>query len=552
MGIKKLNPLLRAVAFILLFGLLLFGIQKLVTPRWDWPDETERRSHQVKGLYNEPINSLDVLFVGASHMHAGVSPMEIYRQSGVYSYNIATSGQPLPLSYQWLKTVLNRQSPKVVVLDIGGCFISQGKNANTTFWYNVIDTIPMHMLADRLDFVLYYNKLKNGLKDIEETVNDFVPVLRYHQNYVLTEDDYLDINDSALYPWKGHVVYTATNSASRPDDDLYTMAEEDPDAIPEDQLTEDQVKNRERYAGNVQYLDAILELCKKHNCELVFTKMPVHDPRPSYDGSWTDDKHNLVAKYAKDNGLKFLDLNYVDLGINWRIETPDNGKHLNGMGAKKVSTYFAQWLKDNYSFEHGNDEALNASWQTQLGVYDYEVKYYELQMTKDLDDYLERLGNGNYTILAAVSKDVGDYWTEERQAKLAALTGAEIDLYSALSNKEPTAYAVVGGQGALINEDFDAAKAMIEGVLPDGKRYQIVSAVNADTAETNVNIEDRNYSPRNNGLRIAVYDNDLHCVVDGVTIMTNNKTYRIVHASSFIQDMRLSLLDYEKVALKGL
>ena len=551
MGTTKLKPLLRTVAFMLIFGLLLIGVQKLVTPRWDWPDETERRSHQVKGLYNEPLNSLDVLFVGASHMHAGISPMEIYRQSGIYSYNIATSGQPLPLSYIWLKTVLNRQSPKLVVLDVGGFYISQGKNANTNFWCNIMDTIPLKMVADRLNFVIYYNKLKNGLTSLEDTVNDFLPILRYHDHRDLTADDYADINDRCVYPWKGHVIYTASSAASKPDDQLYSPIEEVWQDIPEDQLTGDQIKNRERYSQNLQYVDAILALCKAHNCELLLTKMPVHDPRPSYDGSWTDDKHNLVARYAQEHDLKFLDLNYVDLNIDWHTETPDNGKHLNGMGARKVSVYLAQWLKDNYAFEQGDDAAKRENWQAQLAVYDYELKYYELHMEQDFDAYLEKLGKGNYTIFAAVSKAVGDYWTEERQDRFGALTGAEFDLFNAIRETQE-AYAAVGANGALLNEDLDAEKAAIEGDLADGKHYRVTTSVASDVAETVITIDGLDYSAKRNGLRFVVYDNDLHCVVESAAIVTNNEGYKIVHSSAFIQDLRRHLLEYEKVALKDL
>ena len=551
MHISKLKPLFKVVAFLLLFCVLLHGFQRLVTPRWDWPDETERRSHQVKGLYLEPADSLDVLFVGASHVHAAISPMEIYRQSGIWSYNIATSGQPMPLSCEWLKTALKRQSPKVVVLDAGGCYISEGKNAYRVFWYNILDTIPRSKVADRLNFVAAFNKLKNGLTSIEAFISDYLPVLRYHENFLLTENNFLDINDEYLYPRKGQVIYTAANAANVPDEDLYSGAAETLEEIPEDQLTSEQVRNRERYAHNEQYLDTILAMCKEHNCELVLTKVPVHEPNVSYDGSWSVDKHNLVQKYADEHGLKFVDLNYLDLGIDWRTETADNGKHLNGLGAKKVSRFFAQWLSDNYAFEH-DKPAVEESWQAQLAVFDHEMNYYELQMEQNLEAYLDKLDGRDYTILAAISKNVGDYWTGDRQTQLDMLTGTHTDLFGELSEAEAS-YVVVGTGGTLLDEDLERkGKAKVEGTLPDGKAFKVVSSLEAATGETSISIDGREYSTAHNGLRFVIYDNELHCVVDAATIVVRNESYKIAHSSAFIEEMRRNLLDYEQDALKNL
>ena len=63
-------------------------------------------------------NSVDVLFLGTSHVGKGISPMKIYENTGIKSYNLFTSMQGVESSFFLLENALKRQQPKVVFLDV--------------------------------------------------------------------------------------------------------------------------------------------------------------------------------------------------------------------------------------------------------------------------------------------------------------------------------------------------------------------------------------------------------------------------------------------------
>ena len=67
-------------------------------------------------LFYEYADDIDVLFLGNSHA-ADYVPMELWEQYGVTSYNLASSGVPMPVTYWTLMNALDYASPKLVVLD---------------------------------------------------------------------------------------------------------------------------------------------------------------------------------------------------------------------------------------------------------------------------------------------------------------------------------------------------------------------------------------------------------------------------------------------------
>ena len=78
------------------------------------PGHTEQL---YQGLYNKD-SSYDVLFMGSSHMNGMMDPSVLYDKYGITSFNYATGGQPVNVTYYLLKEALKTQSPKIVVLDL--------------------------------------------------------------------------------------------------------------------------------------------------------------------------------------------------------------------------------------------------------------------------------------------------------------------------------------------------------------------------------------------------------------------------------------------------
>ena len=108
---------------------------------------------------------------------------------------------------------------------------------------------------------------------------------------------------------------------------------------------------------NKTYLEKITNLCKEKGSQLVLYNAPA--PK-----NWTYEKHNAMEKYAKKNGLTYIDMNLKvdEIGIDWSKDSWDNGDHLNFSGCKKTTAYIGDWLNSNCSLEDRRGDNLYDSW----------------------------------------------------------------------------------------------------------------------------------------------------------------------------------------------
>ena len=131
----KIKRAIRAVAFFLLLFFVLYTVQDLVTAKYDWPSRNRRSTKSVTSVFNEPANTLDVIYLGGSQTFCSISPMNIYRDTGIRSYNLATVGQRVPVGYYLLKAAMAKQSPKLVVADASGFFYTEKQvRSSVSMW----------------------------------------------------------------------------------------------------------------------------------------------------------------------------------------------------------------------------------------------------------------------------------------------------------------------------------------------------------------------------------------------------------------------------------
>lgn len=114
---KKINIIARCSAFCLVF-VLLFGQFTQMYRRDD--DET----NEIHAFYDEPKDSLDVLYIGSSPLLRGVSSMLMYQDHGFTGYARASALQAPSVSYGLLAESLEYQNPEVVVLVCDNLFQS--------------------------------------------------------------------------------------------------------------------------------------------------------------------------------------------------------------------------------------------------------------------------------------------------------------------------------------------------------------------------------------------------------------------------------------------
>ena len=549
---KGIKIACRVVMFAVLFCLLLLQVQNLVTPNWDWPDFWGRTNKSVNGFLNEGKNTLDVLWLGTSHTQCGISPMYIYEQSGIRSYNLATSSQPLLLSYHRLKSAFRRQSPKVVFLDASACYYSSVSNDAETRWLKTINSLPMSSLVEKAETALDMPVSSGKTDEFSKTVSAVFPIMRFHSNYMADEKAYLDLHLDQPYPQKGIAITTKIKAIASRDTDIDEFFDSEEE---EEELTESEAKERmiieTKFNGNQDNLNRILDLCRANNCALVMMKMPVVSSTTGASAAWSPEKHQVMKDWCDKQNVEFLDLNYVDLDLDWQLESCDGGKHLNLRGAEKVSRYLSDWLMERYTFEDSADRKTLDAWNSQLEIFNIERKNYNLQMVMDMAEYLDSLKSGNYTVLSAVCAPA----EENRDAGLIEsfreLTGTDDALEMIWQEQPDTAYVSVSSNGVLIDRQMDTDSAEVTGTLPDGTWFKVQGKSAKNERTGSIVIGDTEMAVKGQGACFVVYDNDMGSVVDSVLFKTQLEGCPSKHGFNYESSFRVKLIDYENRLLTG-
>ena len=261
----------------------------------------ERSFKYEEGIKAVSINSLDYLAIGDSESYSTISPMQIYHETGIKGYNLGEARQKLQDTYFNLKSTLKFQHPKVVLFETNAIFreFSTTESSYGKFNAFIKKCFPIYDIHTFWKQLLSSNKVSSGDS--------------FSKNPLIT-------NNSVL---KGFRYNTKINPYTKGN---YVKISEQLAVIKSTQ---------------VEYLNKIINLCKENKIELVFFSAP--SPK-----NWTYDQHNTILNIAKKNNYAYLDFNtnnYVN--IDWNKDTYDKGDHLNYFGATKISSFIADYLKNN-------------------------------------------------------------------------------------------------------------------------------------------------------------------------------------------------------------
>lgn len=321
----KKKELIRCLAFLLLSALLLTAAALVFDRKYACDYFT-----RVRGFYNEPEDSMDVMFYGTSHMYCTVSPLALWKDSGLHSYVLATQQQPLLATYYYMKESLEHQSPKLMVLELlGAC--STADTATEAVFRDCLDPLPWS---------------RNKIELIQELVprgqrsSYYFNFLKYHSRW--KELNSLDLDFSyrnSTDSYKGYIYLTpARPSQSRALD--YSQVEARP--IPRE---------------NISILLDMKALAEEHGARLAFIIAPYEDA--GLDAGIYKSLH----QFALEQDIPLLDFNqiYDQAGFDGDLDFFDSN-HLNSSGASKATARLADWLEVNFELEAG-PSVDEARWQ---------------------------------------------------------------------------------------------------------------------------------------------------------------------------------------------
>ena len=307
---KLIQKAVKVLAFLLVLALC-YGLMDQVLKI-----KTDDMVSMVK-LRQLPPDTVDVLFVGSSHIGMNIDNQQIYDEFGISSFDLWVGMQPLWNSYYYLKEALRYQKPKVVMVDVFLAGTSAEYSLNTVAMKNIQ---YLSMGVDKLKAAL------DSFPAWQDAVEAVWGMPFYHERYdELVQDDWnLQYGKDELSLSAPRQVEGVTTALKMLDYRSIT------NVTP---LTE----------KNERYLHKLIALCKQENIPLVLLASPFEATEEEAS------RFNTVAQIAEEEGIPFLNFlkTYDEEGIDAASDFYDRG-HLNNDGIAKFSHILGQYLADHY------------------------------------------------------------------------------------------------------------------------------------------------------------------------------------------------------------
>lgn len=350
----KLIIITKVILFILIGLIILQLITPIFVPTWATKYDGEAR--RIKGFYQEPTNSIEVLMIGNSDLYRGISTMKLWEQYGIASYNMGSAMQTPWTGYYMLKEAYQYQFPKLVIIEVDSVFEKKDRsepNLRKTYDSMRWGKTKLEAITDPI----YHNSLR-------EKMSYIFPIMRFHSRW--SELKLKDITQSyQTYesPFKGYSI-TAKVMANK-NEYKYMDKKRNENGIPK--------KSKE-------YLEKTIELCRKNNTQVLLLELPSST-------TWSHQRSKWMQEFAKQQNVPFIDLNYPTDGypLDWSKDTEDRGNHLNIYGAEKTASYLGKYIKENYQISDYRNNTDYTKWNDNLLLYE-KVKKEEIEKSKKQEE----------------------------------------------------------------------------------------------------------------------------------------------------------------------
>ena len=354
----------RVVSVALLLALVLSGVAF-------WSNALRMNDGYYKNTpFIRDDRQYDVLFFGTSHVVNSVFPMQLWRDYGITSYNLAIHGGSIASSYWMLETALDYQKPKVAVMDV---LLTKSNYMQTD--------LPMaHAAMD--PFPLTVTKLR-AIWDIYDSPKDraelLFPLDVFHNRWKDLDTEMLKrgFGETKVSPEKGG------ESRVR----VYPLAEP---------LVVDASDVADGWTEGLRYLEKFILLCRQEGIAPVITYLPYRGAGDAEEQRYS----NAAIRLAQSLGAETIDLQHSDL-LDDDTDWYDDGGHTNPLGAKKITGALGEYLTAAHDLPDHRD---SGDWAADYEAY-YAYQAGHLPKTEDLWSALALLSVEDFTATVEIAPD---------------------------------------------------------------------------------------------------------------------------------------------------
>ena len=305
----------RTIAFIVIFLILWNNVFSVL-----WINK-----NAISEFYEEPKNSLDIVYIGSSNVYAYFNSTLAYNKYGFKTGIFAVDMMPF-MTYKFaIEESSKMQDPKLYVIDLATL---AGDFRRT------IDSLKFS--KTRFDLIKTMYKYKENLKfEINDINNFYLSYLMYHNKWKEIKENAFSQNKNLF---KGYLLSPAQTKSEKVDEYVWNKEKQD-------QLN-----------YNKEILKDLLEYLNKNKINALFT-IPVRR-YPLQHIQYL----NSAVDIIEQSGYKVINFNKIDdLNIDFDKDLY-NSAHLNVYGATKYTLYFSKYLKDNYNLKDHRKNEKDSSW----------------------------------------------------------------------------------------------------------------------------------------------------------------------------------------------
>lgn len=464
-GIKKKENTyhaIRIIVFIIIFLLISSVLTPIFKPNWIGYD-----AEQMRGLFAEEEDSLDVLFLGSCNMYSSFSPVMSYDEYGIASYVFGCPDQEIATSYHYLKEALKTQKNiKVVVLE--ALFLTNPPSPKREYYNRLaLDYFPMS--KNKLDLVRVLGKKEAEFMPTVDPsapglfftyASYLYPLFRYHSRDDLTEEDVTFLWERDDYQeYKGGIP-------------LYNT-------IKRDSLDFEETGNGDKIRDfSREYFIKLQKLCKDNDIQFMLLRSP-----NKY--RWDETSQKVVEDFAKEMDVDFLDMQKEDFRLK---EFSNTTGRLNIYGMKKLTRIVSEHLLENYDIPTYNlTEENDKKWQKCIDNLHAKARRYNVDIDNGQLGYIDNAETGIHLRWnTALDCDSYSLWkksdNELDYTKLGDVTGSDY-IDTDVANTQKYHYYIVPNEGEL------------KGVQSKKRSYIFVEPPETLTAENKGDSVDLNWTP---------------------------------------------------------
>ncbi len=331
----------RCVAFFIVFSIIFSNTS-------DYLRRPDDESDEIHAFYNEPEDSIDVLFMGSSPILRGVSPMVMWNQQGFTSYVRASALQAPVVTYGLLEESLEYQNPELVVLLCDNIFLDFDYVEREGDLRRALDGMKMSKYKFQIVSEI------TAADDRQTLLSYLFPLFRYHERW--KEIDWAEAEPTPLMEHsfkKGNVYLRGGEPLEYPENFM------EPSGVAAPDFNE----------SAKSYIEKTIQLCKEKNIPILMLHLPKM--------SWSYEQSMAMENFAKEMDVDYLDCDREEirtqLDLNPAIDYYDQG-HMNLGGSIKLSQWFGAYLDSTYDLPDHRNEEKYQRWNEDYEVYVEKTK----------------------------------------------------------------------------------------------------------------------------------------------------------------------------------